>query len=54
MNIAISAESSEERTALNLIVDSEGFKLEMLYVGQESFTRLTLKETEHDHITAPR
>jgi hypothetical protein len=53
MNIALSADS-EERHALNLIVDSEGFKLEMLHVEKNSFTRLILQETEHDHITAPR
>lgn len=53
MNIAISADS-EERNALNLIVDDDGFRLEVLHVIRESFTRLILKETEHDHITAPR
>lgn len=54
MNIAISAESSEKRHALNLIIDNEGFKLEILHVEKNSFTRLILKETEHDRITAPR
>lgn len=53
MNIAISADS-EERNALNLIVDNEGFKLEILCVGKNSFTRLILEETEHDRITTPR